>query len=172
MIVVEERLAEAFAQLPNIGATTDPVFAGFKPVYDWGDQFNLMATLKRYSDSSTSPYPLIYQVSTESEQQAHANECTADLVLYLAVQNTNTDLVNKERWAMSYRNVLNPLAENIEKVFRRAQIFTWDAVYKLDRQPNFGKDTANFTLDIWDVLIFTTNININANCIQETINFN
>lgn len=163
MIIVEERLTEAFDQLPLID--------GFKPVYDWGNEMHLIASLNEYAKNSVSPYPLIYQTSSESDQQSRAKECTTNLRLVLACRNESTELLNKNRWAMSYRNILFPLAQNIERAFFGATIFTWDGEYGLNEFPNYGNGNEFKSPDIWDALVFETKININANCIN-TINFN
>jgi len=166
MIVVEERLNDVFSQLPEID--------GFKPVFDWGNQYNLMAVLKSYADAKESPYPLIYQDITESEENQFSRgdgEVELNLKLIIACSNPATELLNKNRWAMSYRNVLFPVVENIEKCFYKAGIFTWTGEYGLKKHPNYGNGEENFTTDIWDALVLrVSNMKIDTNCIQQ-INF-
>lgn len=166
MIVVEERLTEAFEQLPEID--------GFKPFYDWGNKYQLIKQMDLFSKESKSIYPLIYQTSTGSNQNEIARICETKLVLILACRNTEVDLTNKERWALSYRNILNPLLVNIITCFNKAGIFNWDGKYRIDNLPNYGDGDKNETVDIWDAIRFeiTSNngITINDNCIN-TIRF-
>ena len=165
MIIVEKRLNDAFAQLPPIG--------GFKPVYKWGNEMHLLKQLKAYSDANESPYPLIYQTSNESEQDTVKKICETKLVLVIATRNTETDLLNDNRWAMSYKSVLYPVLENIEKVILRAGIFNSLPSYRLTNFPNYGSGTENFTADIWDALQveFLDPLVITNDCINTQIKF-
>lgn len=163
MIVVEQKLSNAFLQLPQID--------GFSPIYKWGNEKHLLIQLKVFADADTTPYPLIYQTSNNSKQISHANECETRLRLVLACQNLDTTLLNENRWAMSYQNILYPLVESIEKIFRGCGIFTWQGEYELTEFPNYGNGEENKTADIWDAVVFETTININDSCIN-TINFN
>lgn len=166
MIIVEERLDEVFTQLPEID--------GFKPVYDWGDKFNLIKTLTLYSNNSESPYPLIYQTSKGSTQNLNTQMATTDLVLVLACRNTDVSLVNRNRWAMSYKNVLYPLYDNIVECLRQAGIFLYDQNIRVDEYPNYSEnENENKTIDIWDALeVRVSNLVISKNCIIENIIFN
>lgn len=165
MIIVEKRLNDAFSQLPPIG--------GFKPVYKWGNEMHLLKQLKAYSDANESPYPLIYQTSINSDYYgAFSQECETRLRLIISTRNTQTELLNENRWAMSYETVLFPMVQNIVKLFKQAQIFVWNSEYSISEYPNYGNGTENFTADIWDSIVFETTIRITSNCINENINFN
>lgn len=166
MIVAEKRFTEVFIQLPEID--------GFKPVYKWGNEMHLLAQLKAFTKAKQSPYPLIYQLTDgiEEDHNAHQTEMNTEVVFVIACQNLKTELLNENRWAMSYENILFPMVLNIEKALQRAGIFTWDGGYKLQKFPNYGELGKNKTTDIWDaVRIVIPNIIINANCVN-TINFN
>ena len=166
MIIGEKRLAEAFDQLPEVN--------GFKPVYDWGNKFQLMALLKSYEDAKESPYPLIYQISNNWSQDKIRNKVESRLRLIIATRNLQTELLNKNRWAMSYQNVLWPVLGNIEKVIERAGIFDSLPVYEMFNHPNYGnQENENFTTDIWDAIDIQFNepLIINNNCINTQIRF-
>lgn len=164
MVVVEQRNSDAFSQLPLID--------GFKPVYKWGNELHLIKQLKEFDKNSKSIYPLIYQTSNKSDQDKVTDSCKTDLVLILACRNLQTDLLNENRWAMSYEKILYPLVQNLEKVFERAGIYNWDGKYSLEEFPNYGNGKENKTTDIWDAVLFTTSINIygKSRCIN-TIKF-
>ena len=163
MIIVEERLTEVFEQLPEV--------SGGKPYFDFGNEEHLLKILKLFSDEGKSPYPILYLMSNEDDQNTRGNEVDHDVYLIIATRNTQTELTNKNRWAMSYRNVLFPTAELVVKCFNRAGIFTWDGNLKLLKYPNYGNGKENFTADIWDALVIKTKIIVTNNCIKQ-INFN
>lgn len=157
MISVEKRLNTGFDTLPEIG--------GFKPTYKWGNEFHLLKQL----ELNSYPYPLIYQTSNRSTQNSKARTVTTDLTLVLAVRETKTELLNENRWAMSYGQVLYPLATYIETLFTKGGIFLWDGEYTLEEFPNYGSGTENFTIDKWDALRFETTITIydNTHCLKK-----
>jgi hypothetical protein len=165
MIIVEKILDEVFSQLPLID--------GFKPVYDWGDSDNLIKQLILFSAESKSPYPLIYQTSTGSTQTRATHKAYTDLVLLLACRNTDTSLVNRNRWAMSYQNILYPLYDNLVLCFERAGIFQYDLDISVKECPNYRdiKNDAKQSIDIWDALeVRVNNLSISNDCIR-TIKF-
>lgn len=165
MIVVEKRLTDVFSQLPEID--------GFKPIYKWGNEEHLIQQLTLFSKENKSIYPLIYQTSIGSNQDAIAKTAEVKPTFILACRNENVSLVNENRWAMSYENVLYPLVDNIEKCFHRAGIFMWDGKFRVDEYPNYKSIThKNKTIDIWDALTITflNNVTINDRCIN-TIKF-
>lgn len=162
MVIVEERNSLVFDQLPEID--------GFKPIYKWGNEQHLIKQINEFSKDSKSIYPLIYQTSNQSEQDNIRNSCSTNLVFIIACRNLETDLLNENRWAMSYRNILYPTVKNIETCFNMVGIYNWDGKYSLQEFPNYGNGTENKTVDIWDALLFTTKITIDNNCIK-TIKF-
>ncbi len=150
MIVVEKFLETLFVNLPLID--------GFTTVYKWGNKLHLLKQLELYSKEAKTIYPLIYQTSNSSVQGK--GECETKLSLVLACQNLNVDLTNEQRWAMSYENVLYPLVENIENVFRASGSVTWNNSYTITEFPNYGSGEENFTIDKWDAILLETTIKI------------
>jgi hypothetical protein len=150
MIVVEEFLDGLFDNLPLID--------GFKSIYKWGNKDHLLKQIELFSKSSQTPYPLIYQTSNVSNQGN--DECEVSLSLVLACRNTNVDLTNEQRWAMSFRNILNPLTQNIEYILRRSGQVTWNGNYTKTDFPNYGNGEENFTIDKWDAVLLELKIKI------------
>jgi hypothetical protein len=150
MIVVEKFLNTLFADLPLID--------GFTTIYKWGNKQHLLKQLELYSKEAKTIYPLIYQTSNSSVQGK--GECETKLSFVLACQNLNVDLTNEQRWAMSYENVLYPLVENIENIFRSSGSVTWNNSYKISEFPNYGNGEENFTIDKWDAILLETTIKI------------
>lgn len=164
MIIVEDVLKVLFDRLPNLGAT-DITPNGFKPYYDWGNDFHLS---KAFLMKQEDLYPLIYQTSNTAEGNYNSNELTTDLRLILAVQNVNTDELNKQRWSGStYNDILFPLMANIINLFFKTPAVLWDKDYRYTTFPNYGKDTAGKDVapppDIWDAILFETTITIQGN---------
>lgn len=159
MISVNDRLTEAFATLPVMDLNPTGRPEGYRPVYDWGNSEQL---IRRAKLSNLDMYPLIYQTSTESTQLSNERIVETDLTLILAVQNLSAEDLNSVRWATTYRNILYPLAKNIETLFTKGGIFIWDGEYTLEEFPNYGNNnqTENETIDIWDALSFRTTIKI------------
>lgn len=163
MIVVQERLLQAFNMLPSLGAY-EGVPEGFKPVYKWGNEDHL---IRQVIASKGDMYPLIYQTSNVTRQFANGKYVEADIVLILAVPNKAQEELNEVRWANSFANILTPLASNIETLFKRGNIFVWNGEYTISEFPNYGNanSTANSTIDIWDALRFETTIKIYNNSV-------
>lgn len=147
MVIVEEKNSIVFGQLPEMG--------GFKPVYKWGNEQHLIKQLNLFDKSQKSAYPLIYQTSNSSEQDNIRNSCVTDLVFILACRNLEVDLLNENRWEMSYKNILYPLVSNMEICFNKAGIYNWNGLYTVQEFPNYGEGNENKTVDIWDALLLT-----------------
>jgi len=159
MINIHKRLIDAFATLP---AVQDK-----KPNYKWGNEEHLNQLISAYGkDTTKKPYPLIYNISNSYTQNAQTLESQATLSLLIATKNENTSLLNNERWASSYDNILFPVARSIETLFLKSIIFGWDSEYELFEFPNYGQSRENETIDIWDALRFDTTITINDKCFK------
>lgn len=150
MIVVEERLHEIFSQLPLIDNK--------QPVYAWGD----LPHLNKWVEKKPDTYPLIYQISKDELQKTQQRRVKTQWDAVIATQNPNTDLFNDERWALSFRNVLNPIAERIAEGFNKCGFITWNGEVKIKRFGNYGENNEHFTVDIWDAIRFTATIEISV----------
>jgi hypothetical protein len=160
MVIIEEINSEAFDQLPTMN--------GFKPVYKWGNELHLIKQLQLFEKNGKSPYPLIYQTSNRSEQNATTEIAETNLVFILACRNLETDLLNENRWEMTYKNILYPLVSNITTVFNKAGVYIWDGSFSVEEFPNYGNGKENKTVDIWDALLFKATIKIEGKkCIKQ-----
>ena len=161
MIVVEEKVNEVLSQIP---ASLDNA-----PLYAWGDEIHLDAWVKRRNKHGAYNYPLIYQTSKKEKQDIIGNRVETFWEAIIATQNSNTTLLNDERWALSFRNELNPIAENIIKGFELGGFIIVDGTVEVERYGNFGDGNENFTIDIWDALTFKCNLVINDNCVATDL---
>lgn len=158
MIIIEKQLNKAFDTLPQI--------QGFQPVYKWGNKNHLIRQLKLFSKNKEYPYPLIYQTSNSDSDSGQKNYTETDLILVLATRVIERERLNENRWATSYENILWPLAQNIETLFKKSQMFVWDNEFRKTTYPNYGDGEENFTTDIWDALELRFNgLKITTNCL-------
>lgn len=148
MIVVEERINEILSQMPLVDDK--------RPVYAWGDLYHLNKWVERKPDT----YPLIYQTSKKEIQDTAHRRVTTKWEAVIATQNLNKDLFNDERWALSFRNVLNPIAERIKEGFNKCGFVNWDGKVEIERFGNYGDNNQHFTVDIWDAISFKATIEI------------
>lgn len=158
MIVLENRLAEAFATLPEIGNK--------KPVYRWGNEEHLIKQIVQFQKANRLPYPLIYQISNVSTYDKARNMLTAKVSFVIATRNEATAQLNENRWALNYKDVLFPVADYMCQLFKKGSIFLWNEQSTLTEFPNYGTGEKNKTVDIWDALRLDTTIKINSNCLK------
>ena len=157
-IVPEERLNEVFSQLPTI--------LGDSPFYDWGNEKHLDRVVK----ANPNTYPLIYQISKDEEHNLAEDTVLVNWEAVIATRNPNVNLFNSERWELSFKNALNPLAGYIIEGLELAGFIIIDNKVRMGRYGNYGEN-ENFTIDIWDAIYFRATLLIHNNCIG-TITFN
>lgn len=148
IFTVEERVNEVLSQLPTMD--------GLSVHYAWGDEKHLNTLIGLKPDS----YPLIYQTSKDETEHRFEDKITTTWEAILAVSNTNTDLMNTERWALAFRNYLNPLAEMISKGFESADFLIEKGEVHKARYGNYGDANEHFTIDIWDALTYRCTLTI------------
>lgn len=173
-LVVEYYLTEIFKLIPARTFTANNVTVNVpNPTYDFGDVKNCNALIKRKGGNI---YPLIYQTSTQETQNPKAGTVTTDIELVIATREEKVSLLNTERWAASYNNILMPLVKNIYQALNESGIVEFDNTYELDKRPNYSEteaNTANTFIDIVDAVIFRAKITIkNRPCLNKNIKFN
>lgn len=167
MIVVEERLKEILDQLPLVPLSTTGLF---KPVFMWGSQRDLIATLKLYN-SGQKPYPLIWLITpykeSHNEQRKVVN--VSDMSLILAVPN-NSQMLPVQRLETSFKQVLIPLYNNVQDLFRKANTVSLDQLYGVEKHYNYGgADQETGITDIWDVLKVNVEMEVNGRCLNKLV---
>lgn len=162
-MTIEGKLSEIFVQLPEID--------GFKPVYHFGDEleFNKFILLNK-----GAIYPLIWQLIGKETDADFAQRISTDLKFFIAVRNTETDMFNTVRWETSYKNVLDPMYNNIKKAFKESGIIKSDWVFDKFKRPNYSQTESkneNKTIDIIDVIeVSLRDVEIKDSCVN-TITF-
>lgn len=164
MIMVEGRLAEMFAYLPEMKNASG---AMFKPTFMYGDQKQLLDFLRQNSKGE-SKYPLIWLVYPFEEKHTRSAVEFTNLPLVLAVE-TNSKMLNSERLITTYANVLVPLFNNIKTCFNNANISNSSNEYNVIKFPNYSEaqiGTENEATYIWDAMKITFNGKLNSNCLN------
>lgn len=164
MIIIEDRLAEMFAYLPEMKNTND---VSFKPTFMYGTQKQLLDFLRQNSKGE-SKYPLIWLVYPFEETHTRSGVEFKNLPLVLAVE-TNSKMLNSQRMKETYAKVLIPLFDNIKICFNNANISNSSNEYHVTKFPNYSHDTneeENEATFIWDALKVTFDGKLNSNCLR------
>lgn len=163
MIVVEDRLTEMFAYLPEMENSKG---VSFKPTFMYGDQKHLLDFLRQ--NSGKSVYPIIWLLYPFKEDHTRSAVEFTGLSLVLAVE-TNSSMLNAQRMKETYAKVLIPLFDNIKKCFNNANISNSSDEYEIIKYPNYAETTAgteNEATYIWDALKVTFDGKLNSNCLR------
>lgn len=159
-MIIEERLLSIFEQLPEVG--------GFKPVYHFGDDLEFNKFILK---STKSVYPLIWQLVKPEKDNFHKHSNTTDLELIIATRNLETDMLNTTRWETSYKNVLNPVYENVKTGLIRSGIIRSEWEFDKLKSPNYSQvdnGDKNKTIDIIDVIVLKLNGAVFTNdCVRQ-----
>lgn len=164
VIVVEDRLAEMFAYLPEMKNAND---VPFTPTFMYGDQKQLLDFLRQNSKGD-SKYPLIWLVYPFEEKHCRSEVEFKNMTLILAVE-TNSKMLNSQRLKETYAKVLMPLFDNIKICFNNANISNSSNEYFLTKYPNYSHNadaTENEATYIWDALKVTFDGKLNSNCLR------
>ena len=129
MIVVEEHLKNIFDQLPLI--------KGFKPKFNWGSQDTLNLYLSQLKQ--TNKYPLIWLVESPDNIGMYSKTIEKSVKLIIAKQSVHVTNTNPIIWETEFKEVLNPLLENVIKALERSTITEIkDSKYKIQRITNYS----------------------------------
>lgn len=162
MIVFEERLAELLDTLPDM---VDLNNVSYKVLFNWGKKDVLNKYLSTFKENA---YPLIWLVDGVDNYDVTKKEVTRNNTrLILAIRKADVDLFNPDWYQSDYKNVLNPLAENVIKALDRSSISRISNEYQIQRFPNYTENgTDNATVDVWNALTIDIDITFNNNCLK------
>ena len=166
MIIVEERLKELFATLPDItvGQSSYPVS------FDFGSHKDLL----RFMNSERKfkggvQYPLIWlETPFDRDIKRNGNVNISGLTLILATL-SNSQQSNTERLENTFKPTLIPLSQLVLESLRKGgftQIIN-DGQRKETNFYNYGVDeNENQTTDIWDVIKIELDIIMDNRCLR------
>jgi hypothetical protein len=160
MIVVEEHLKNIFDQLPLI--------KGFKPKFNWGSQDTLNLYLSQLKQ--TNKYPLIWLVESPDNIGMYSKTIEKSVKLIIAKQSVHVTNTNPIIWETEFKEVLNPLLENVIKALERSTITEIkDSKYKIQRITNYSEDNGKNakTIDNWNVIILELDVYFKENCLKQ-----
>ncbi len=165
-IIVEDRIKEIVAQMPKIRINDDNTK---KPNFHWGDRRELGKYLElKRSDA----YPLIWLLLSQDNHTERGFLCSRECEFIIATTETRKDLLNDERFENSFEFVLNPVLEYLiqglgSSSIARIQNESWSVERRPDYAENYFKgDNENFTIELWDALKFTCDVEFNNHCLK------
>jgi hypothetical protein len=164
MIVIENRLTEMFAYLPEMQGPNNLLY---KPTFMYGTQKQLLDFLRQNS-TGASKYPLIWLIYPYEETHNRSDVVFTNMTLVLAVE-TNSSMLNTQRMKETFEKVLIPLFDNIKICFHKANISNVSDVYEVIKFPNYSEtpeQNENATTYLWDAMRITFSGKLNSNCLN------
>lgn len=171
MIVIEDVFESIFSYIPPM-KYSEADTAEFAVTFGAGDRKELNLFLSTKSAENTDPYPLIWLEYPYLEHH-YDNKVEAKNVSLILAVNTNSSMRNKQRLNETFKNVLNPLFDNIRHCFKSANIVNVSGEYKLVKFPQYSDESSSSgshaTTDIWDAIKITFNIQIldRVECLRD-----
>lgn len=168
MITTEDILRELFDQLPEVKDSKDK---SFKVKFNWGNQNDLNLFLSQFKEKTK--YPLIWLVDGVDEIDLIANKISRKTRLFIAKQSIHQTNTNPIIWDSEFKDVLNPLLENVFKAFEKCdKTFIVDNLYKIKRDANYSdKSSISATIDPWNVIILDFDLILYPNKCMNKIKF-
>lgn len=163
-IIVEERLREMFAflpQIPNVNAVL------FTPVFKVGDKKELLAFFAESTQNSN--YPLVWLDMPYEEEHFNRKKVEIqNMNLILAVE-TNAEMRYSERLETVFKPRLYPLLDSILDVFTVSNTLSYDSNFRVAKFGNYSDtaegDEGTFP-DLWDAIKLTLDVEINDTCLR------
>lgn len=169
MIVVEDRILEIVSGMPVITLNDEH---SSKPFFHWGDRHELEKYLSLMKEDT---YPLIWLMPSKDLHIENGRLCIKECTFIIATRETRKDLLNNERYELSYKLILNPVLDHLVQGLGYSTIsrFT-DGEYEVERLPDFTEsyyknDNDNYTIDLWDAIKLTCEVEFNDNCLNQII---
>ena len=169
MTTTEDILRELFEQLPDVKDSNDNLF---KVKFNWGNQDDLNLFLSQFK--STTKYPLIWLVDGEDNIDLYSTEINRKARLIIAKQSIHQTNTNPIVWDSEFRDVLNPLLENVLKCLNESgKTMIKNGIHKIKRDANYSdKSAISATIDPWNIIILDFDLVIFTYQCFHTIKFN
>ena len=169
MIITEERIRDIVSQMPKIRVNDD---VSSIPNFHWGDRSELVKYLELKKDAA---YPLIWLLPSVDNHVNNGFLCNKECMFIVATRETRKDLMNNERFDISYRVVLNPVLDYLLQGLDGSTISRLiSSDWSVERLPDFTEsyyknDNDNYTIDLWDAIKFTCDVEFNNHCLKEIL---
>jgi len=170
IVVIEDVLMKLFYFIPTrIYVQEEKEYTTPKPTYHYGDSKELNNLIVALDHKI---YPIIFQTSTNWDGDSKDPKSETEITLVIATL-TSATLLNDQRWATTYKNILLPTLNYILQIFTKSRVISWDGKYSVQNAPNYSetesKDLDKF-VDIVDAIVLTTNIKVDGgSCIDKKI---
>ena len=143
MIIIEDMLT---ADVETMNAIQMNSSVSKKPSFHSGDELELNRYLALKKDAA---YPLIWLLPEEEDHIRYMKAVRRNCTFIIATKETRSELFNNERFANSYKIILNPVAEAFEKLLHKYEII---GDVKIFKRPNYSNSNKNGTTELWDAL--------------------
>lgn len=149
MIVTEHTIRDIIATIPEVQINAE---VSRKPRFHWGDELELVKFIKL---KKTDSYPLIWLLPSTDVYSGIRNQYVEkDCSFVIATREVRQDLLNTERYQLSFDKVLNPLAKYLVKGMSTSNVTEKaEEGFDIFKHPNYSADSEeNGTIDMWDAL--------------------
>lgn len=166
MIVVEHRIRDIVGTMPIV-RLNDSV--SNKPTFAWGNKFELGRYLKLKKDS----YPLIWLLPSLDNYSNRGQKVNKICEFIIATREVNDELFNDERFLRSFDVILNPTTDKLIQGLTKSGISSLSGGFEwgIFKHPNYQEADKHFTVDLWDAVKLTIEVNFNDNKCLKTINY-
>ena len=174
MIVFEERLEEIVNVLPPV---LDELEQSRPIKYDWGT----VETLNKFLLlAGNRAYPLIWGLTGNDVNDLRQDTVTRKARLIIATQSYHVDQFNRFQYKNDFKNVLQPILDNLLFAFTQSGICRYDdTTVQTSRHPNYSvvyredKDdkTKTHQIGIWNAIAVDVELTFTGDCLK-TIYFN
>jgi len=162
MIISEHRLREIVATIPLIRLNDN---VSNKPFFHWGDKVEL----NKYLKTKKSPYPLIWLLPTADNYINRGQRLNKTCEIIIATQESREDLFNDQRYILSFDTILNPTTDYLIQGLKKASISSVLGDWEVFKFPNYSEADKNFTIELWDAVKLTIEVEFNDGCLGTII---
>ena len=163
MIIVEDRLREIIDQIPAIEINEN---VSQKPKFHWGDgkELNKFLTV---NNKEQDVYPLVWLLPSADNHIERGNLCQKRVSIVIATRETEKDLLADERYGLAFKLVLNPLLDYVIQGLNNTSICRIEGEsWTVERRPDYTENGENYTIDRWDAIILTADVEFNNHCLK------
>lgn len=166
MIVTEHRIRDIVGTIPAIRLNDSE---SNKPFFGWGDKIEL----GRYLKLKKGPYPLIWLLPSIDNYIDRGQSVNKSCELIIATRETRDSLFNDQRYLNSFDVILNPTTDKLIQGLTKSSIssLVGGSEWGVFKFPNYSEADKNFTVELWDAVKLTIEINFNDNKCLKTINY-
>lgn len=173
MIIPEDKLDTIISTIPAL-SFNDRVDTR-SPSFGWGDKFELIKYLMKHGDNN---YPLIWLLNSKQDHIENDTLCIRKCDFVISTKETRKDLLANERYNLSFKYILNPVADYLVQGVNSSQTTRiMESKFSMTRYVDYSynENEANpyreqeaFSIDLWDAILLSMEIEFN-NLNQNTI---